>query len=188
MAHRPGRPSPAWVGGPRWRGNHGARCERLHGSPQSRPGSANPRRAAGARAADPGPQQQGHRRRPGAQPSHGGEPCLPPLGQNPLPQQEPTAALGFGIRHSDKLHVRPRGPRRLSSVVEQRFCKAKAIGSNPLAGFQLDPAKGQLVLAQQQRSKTFSLGDASCAAPWAGGCPPWGWRLPSAAAAKSVLR
>jgi hypothetical protein len=24
---------------------------------------------------------------------------------------------------------------RLSSVVEQRFCKAKAIGSNPLAGF-----------------------------------------------------
>ena len=27
---------------------------------------------------------------------------------------------------------------RLSSVVEQRFCKAKVIGSNPLAGFNQD--------------------------------------------------
>ena len=181
-------PLPACAGGPQWRGNPGARCERLHGSPQSRPGTANPRRAASARAAGSGPQQQGHRSRPGAEPSHGGEPCLPPFGQNPLPQQEPTAALGFGVWHRDKLLVGPRGPRRLSSVVEQRFCKAKAIGSNPLAGFQLDPAKGQLVLAQQQRSKTFSLGDASSAAPLASGCPPWGWRLPSTAAAKAVLR
>jgi hypothetical protein len=69
-----------------------------------------------------------------------------------MSQQEPTAALGLAIWHSDKLLSRSRDPRRLSSVVEQRFCKAKAIGSNPLAGFQLDPAPGNQFLPKGQRS------------------------------------
>ena len=46
----------------------------------------------------------------------------------------------FLLREAEKRpNLQPRQRKiwlcRLSSVVEQRFCKAKAIGSNPLAGF-----------------------------------------------------
>ena len=39
-------------------------------------------------------------------------------------------------------------------MVEQRFCKAKAIGSNPLAGFQLDPALGNQFLPKLRLAAT----------------------------------